>query len=75
MGKHNEFAFRTVEFYMLLDYPGSYVHQEAVKIRVELKEILELKGIGWVDKTMDIGKFIKVKERQKITNNRVLENL
>lgn len=75
MGKHNEFTFGTVELNMLLDYPGNYVHQKVVKIRVELKEIIELKGIGLLDKTMDIDKLIKVKERQKITNNRVLENL
>lgn len=44
MGEHNELTFGSVEFEILLNYPGSDVHQEDVmKIGIELEEINELR--------------------------------
>lgn len=76
MQKHYEFAFSLVEFEILLDYLGIYVHQEVVNVRIRLEEIIGLRDVGLVDKTMDIDKLIYVQGREKImTNDRVLEIL
>lgn len=65
MQKHYEFTFSPVEFEILLDYPGIYVHQEVVNVRIKLEEIIGLRDVGLVEKTMDIDKLIKVQGREK----------
>ena len=42
MGERNKFTFGSAEFEMLLNYPGSDVHDEVLNIGIELKEITEL---------------------------------
>lgn len=42
MGEHNEFTFGSAEFEMLLNYPGTDVHDKVLNIGIELKEIIEL---------------------------------
>ena len=47
-----------------------------MNVRIRLEEIIGLRDIGLVDKTMDIDKLIYVQGREKImTNDRVLEIL
>lgn len=47
-----------------------------MNIRIELEEIIELRDVGLVDNTMNIGKLTKVQGKEKImTNGRVSEDL
>lgn len=46
-----------------------------MNIGIELEEIIELRDVGLVDNTMNIGKLTTVQGREKImTNGRVLED-